>query len=120
MGRYSDSCEQRFRQLYEDDFDRMEFNTSLMWRFFSPNSRKVIAIDAAISQRQERRLRISVSSGPDALQRYVVLKFSASALAWFSKANFTNEPCKMGFQLISRLWDDDSLRYSHDGTYYLS
>lgn len=31
MGRYSDSCEQRFLQLYERGFDWIEFNTSLMW-----------------------------------------------------------------------------------------
>ena len=46
MGRYSDSCEQRFRQLYEHPFDWMEFNTHLMWRRFGESSRKGIAIDA--------------------------------------------------------------------------
>ena len=35
--------------------------------------------------------------------------------AWFSKANFVNELCAMGFHLISRLRDDASLWYSHDG-----
>ncbi len=30
MGRYSDSCEQRFRQLYERDFDWMGFNSQFM------------------------------------------------------------------------------------------
>lgn len=63
MGRYSDSCEQRFRQLYEHDFDRMEFNTSLMWRNLGRGLRKAIAIDAGIFQRQGKRLRISGSSG---------------------------------------------------------
>lgn len=35
--------------------------------------------------------------------------------AWFSKANFVNELCAMGFHLISRLRDDASLWYPHDG-----
>lgn len=47
MGRYSDSCEQRFRQLYERDFDWMEFNTQLMWRCLGEGTRKAIAIDAS-------------------------------------------------------------------------
>lgn len=47
MGRYSDSCEQRFRQLYERDFDWLEFNTQLMWRRLGKESRKAIAIDAS-------------------------------------------------------------------------
>lgn len=47
MGRYSDSCEQRFRQLYEHDFDWMEFNTSLMWRCLGRGLRKAIVIDAS-------------------------------------------------------------------------
>lgn len=47
MGRYSDSCEQRFRQLYERDFDWMEFNTSLMKMRFESSARKAIAIDAS-------------------------------------------------------------------------
>ena len=47
MGRYSNSCEQRFRQLYEHDFDWMEFNTSLMWRNLGRGLRKAIAIDAS-------------------------------------------------------------------------
>ena len=46
MGRYSDSSGQCFRQLYEREFDWMEFNTSLMWRFFGHGLRKAIAIDA--------------------------------------------------------------------------
>ena len=36
--------------------------------------------------------------------------------AWFSKANFVNELCRMGFHLISRFRNDASLWYSHDGT----
>lgn len=47
MGRYSDSCEQRFRQLFERDFDWMEFNSALMKMRFSDDSRKAIAIDAS-------------------------------------------------------------------------
>ena len=47
MGRYSDSCEQRFRQLFEHDFDWLEFNTSLMWRGLGRVKRKAIAIDAS-------------------------------------------------------------------------
>ena len=41
MGRYSDSCEQRFRQLYERDFDWLGFNTSLMTRGLGREKRKV-------------------------------------------------------------------------------
>lgn len=47
MGRYSNSCEQRFRQLYEREFDWMEFNTQLMWRRFGEGARKAIAVDAS-------------------------------------------------------------------------
>lgn len=47
MGRYSDSCEQRFRQLFERDFDWMEFNTAMMRMRFSEGGRKAIAIDAS-------------------------------------------------------------------------
>lgn len=35
--------------------------------------------------------------------------------AWFSKANFVNEACLLGFHVISRLRDDAALWYSHDG-----
>ncbi len=47
MGRYSDSCEQRFRQLYERNFDWMEFNSQLLWRRLGNGLRKAIAIDAS-------------------------------------------------------------------------
>jgi len=47
MGRYSDSCEQRFRQLFEQKFDWMEFNAELMWRCYGNNSRKAVVIDAS-------------------------------------------------------------------------
>lgn len=47
MGRNSDSCEQRFRQLYEHSFDWMEFNIGLMNMRFAEGSRKAIAIDAS-------------------------------------------------------------------------
>lgn len=47
MGRYSDSCEQRFRQLFERAFDWMEFNTALMNMRFVKSGRKAIAIDAS-------------------------------------------------------------------------
>lgn len=47
MGRYSDSCEQRFRTLFGKKFDWMEFNTSLMKRAYGEGGRKAIAIDAS-------------------------------------------------------------------------
>lgn len=47
MWRYSQSCEQRFRQAFEREFDWLWFNTSLMWRRFGHESRKAIAIDAS-------------------------------------------------------------------------
>lgn len=47
MGRYGDSCEQRFRTLFGKEFDRMEFNTSLMRRAYGESGRKAIAIDAS-------------------------------------------------------------------------
>ena len=47
MGRYSDSSEQRFRQLYEREFDWMQFNISLMRQRFGESARKAIAIDAS-------------------------------------------------------------------------
>lgn len=47
MGRYSDSSEQRFRQLFEREFDRMQFNLFLMRQHFGESTRKAIAIDAS-------------------------------------------------------------------------
>ena len=47
MGRYSDSSEQRFRQLFEKEFDWFGFNSSLMKRILGDNGRKAIAIDAS-------------------------------------------------------------------------
>lgn len=47
MGRYSQSCEQRFRQNFERGFEWLGFNTSLMWRRFGHVGRKAIAIDAS-------------------------------------------------------------------------
>ena len=47
MGRYSDSCEQRFRALFGKGFDWVEFNTSLMKRAYGEGGRKAIAIDAS-------------------------------------------------------------------------
>jgi len=47
MGRYSDSSEQRFRQLFEREFDRMQFNLFLMRQRFGESTRKAIAIDAS-------------------------------------------------------------------------
>ena len=47
MGRYSRSCEQRFRQAFEREFDWLGYNTSLMWRRFGRHSRKAIAIDSS-------------------------------------------------------------------------
>jgi len=44
---FSQSCEQRFRQTFEREFDWLGFNTSLMWRRFGNHSRKSIAIDAS-------------------------------------------------------------------------
>ncbi len=47
MGRYSDSSEQRFRQLFEREFDWMQFNLFLMRQRFGESARKAIAIDAS-------------------------------------------------------------------------
>lgn len=47
MGRYSDSSEQRFRQLSEREFDWMQFNLFLMRQRFGECARKAIAIDAS-------------------------------------------------------------------------
>ncbi|WP_257932632.1 transposase [Bacteroides muris (ex Fokt et al. 2023)] len=47
MGRYSDSSEQRFRQLFEHEFDWMQFNLFLMRQRFGESVRKAIAIDAS-------------------------------------------------------------------------
>lgn len=47
MGRYSDSSEQRFRQLFERGFDWMQFNLFLMRQRFGKSVRKAIAIDAS-------------------------------------------------------------------------
>ena len=51
MGPYSDSSEQRFRQLFERKFDWMQFNLFLMRQRFGESVRKAITIDASyISQ----------------------------------------------------------------------
>lgn len=47
MGRYSDSSEQRFRQLFEREFDWMQFNLFLMRQRFDESVRKALAIDAS-------------------------------------------------------------------------
>ena len=47
MGRYSDSSEQRFRQLFEREFDWTQFNLFLMRQRFGESARKAIAIDAS-------------------------------------------------------------------------
>jgi len=47
MGLYSDSSEQRFRQLFEREFDWMQFNLFLMRQRFGESVRKAIAIDAS-------------------------------------------------------------------------
>ena len=172
MGRYSDSCEQRFRQLYEHDFDWMEFNTSLMWRCLGHGQRKAIAIDASyvsksgkktpyigkfwsgcassmkrgleilgigivdVDKRNCMMLRAEQTPDNESLKNAeevsnliewylkVLSKYSERLLsitryvvadAWFSKASFANVLCEKGFHLISRLRDDASLWYSHDG-----
>lgn len=172
MGRYSDSCEQRFRQLYERDFDWMEFNTSLMWRNLGRGLRKAIAIDASyiskagkktpyigkfwsgcasavkrgleilgigivdVDMRNCMMLRAEQTPDNETLknkangynlvdwyldvlrkhrERLLAITPYVVADAWFSKANFVNELYAMGFHLISRLRDDASLWYSHDG-----
>lgn len=172
MGRYSNSCEQRFRQLYERDFDWMEFNTSLMWRNLGRGPRKAIAIDASyiskagkktpyigkfwsgcasavkrgleilgigivdVDMRNCMMLRAEQTPDSETLknkadgynlvdwyldvlrkhrERLLAITPYVVADAWFSKANFVNELCAMGFHLISRLRDDASLWYSHDG-----
>lgn len=172
MGRYCDSCEQRFRQLYERAFDWMEFNTALMWMRFGEGGSKAIAIDASyivkhgkltpyigkfwsgcagemkrgleilgigiVDVAQHDCMMLRAEQTPDkayiekqcegynlvdwyldmlrrhldrllAISRYVV------ADAWFSKANFVNEACRMRFEVISRLRDDAALWYAHDG-----
>ena len=172
MGRYSDSSEQRFRQLYEHNFDWMEFNTSLMWRNLGRGLRKAIAIDASyiskagkktpyigkfwsgcasavkrgleilgigivdVDMRNCMMLRAEQTPDNETLknkadgyslvdwyldvlrkhrERLLAITPYVVADAWFSKANFVNELCAMGFHLISRLRDDASLWYSHDG-----
>lgn len=172
MGRYCDSCEQRFRQLYERTFDWMEFNTALMRMRFGEGGLKAIAIDASyivkhgkhtpyigkfwsgcagemkrgleilgigiVDVAQHDCMMLRAEQTPDkaymekqregynlvdwyldvlrrhrdrllAISRYVV------ADAWFSKASFVNEACRMGFEVISRLRDDAALWYAHDG-----
>lgn len=78
MGRYSQSCEQRFRQSFEREFDWVGFNTSLMWRRFGRDSRKAIAIDASYISKAGKRLPISESYGRAVpLRRSAGLKSSA-------------------------------------------
>lgn len=172
MGRYSDSCEQRFRQLYERNFDWMEFSTALMGMRFETSGRKAIAIDASYISKAGKKtpyigkfwsgcasqakhgleilgigivdidahdcMMLRAEQTPDKqrmaglgekfglVEWYLeVLRRHAGRLqkitpyvvadAWFSKATFVNEACKMGFHVISRLRDDAALWYSYDG-----
>lgn len=55
MGRYSDNSEQRFRQLFEKEFDWLCFNSSLMKRAFGNGGRKAIAIDASFISKAGKR-----------------------------------------------------------------
>ena len=55
MGRYSDSSEQRFRQLFEREFDWMQFNLFLMRQRFGENVRKAIAIDASYISKSRKK-----------------------------------------------------------------
>ena len=172
MGRYSDSCEQRFRQLYERNFDWLGFNTSLMTRGLGRGKRKAIAIDASYISKSGKKtpyigkfwsgcasamkrgleilgiglidvdmhdcMMLRAEQTPDSgtlknkgddynlvdwyldvlrkyLDRLLAITPYVVADAWFSKATFVDELCAMGFHLISRLRDDASLWYSHDG-----
>lgn len=172
MGRYSDSCEQRFRQLYEHGFDWLGFNTSLMTRGLGRGKRKAIAIDASYISKAGKKtpyigkfwsgcasamkrgleilgigiidvdmhdcMMLRAEQTPDSetlknkgedynlvdwyldvlrkhKDRLLAITPYVVADAWFSKATFVNELCAMGFHLISRLRDDASLWYSHDG-----
>ena len=172
MGRYSDSCEQRFRQLYEHGFDWLGFNTSLMTRGLVRGKRKAIAIDASYISKAGKKtpyigkfwsgcasamkrgleilgigiidvdmhdcMMLRAEQPPDSetlknkgedynlvdwyldvlrkhKDRLLAITPYVVADAWFSKATFVNELCAMGFHLISRLRDDASLWYSHDG-----
>ena len=56
MGRYSDSSEQRFRQLFERKFDWMQFNLFLMRQRFGESSRKAIAIDASYISKSGKKV----------------------------------------------------------------
>ena len=73
MGRYSDSSEQRFRQLFERKFDWMQFNLFLMRQRFGESSRKAIAIDASyISKSGKKTLHFKVGK-EDSLYRQVLV-----------------------------------------------
>ncbi len=56
MGRYSDSSEQRFRQLFEREFDWMQFNLFLMRQRFGESARKAIAIDASYISKSGKKI----------------------------------------------------------------
>lgn len=55
MGRYSDCSEQRFRQLFEREFDWIPFNLFLMRQRFGESARKAIAIDASYISKSEKK-----------------------------------------------------------------
>ena len=77
MGCNSDSCEQRFHQLFEREYERMGFNISLMDSRFEKNSRKAIAIDANFFTKSGKRLLILGSLGRGVTDASnVALKFS--------------------------------------------
>ena len=145
MGRYSDSSEQRFRQLFEREFDWMQFNLFLMRQQFGESARKAIAFDASYISKSGKKtpyigkfwsLRAEQTPDKAYLEKQgeeynlvdwyldVFRKYKDKLLditryivadAWFSKAKFVNEACLLGFHVISRLRDDAALWYSHDG-----
>ena len=124
MGRYSDSSEQRFRQLFEREFDRMQFNLFLMRQCFGESTRKAIAGIVDIDSRDCMMLCAEQTPDKAYLEKQgeeynlvdwyldVLRKYKDKLLditryivadAWFPKAKFVGKARLPGFHVISRV-----------------
>ena len=125
MGRYSDSSEQRFRQLFEREFDRMQFNLFLMRQHFGESTRKAIAIDASYISKSGKKTPYigkfwsgcasAMKRGLEILGIGIVDIDSRDCMMLCAEQTPDKAYLEKQGDVISRLRDDAALWYSHDG-----